>query len=384
MSRRFQSRTFKVAFALFMAVGTCLFLEGASLAWLAFHGRPVDTFFLNFPREDQLAPAYQWDERSQVLTYVDPLLGIAMDPANVAESESSHPYEGFVIHPPAGTAAQTEPSPHTIVALGGSTTAPSKHDWPAVLSDMLESDDRPAHVLNGGVPGYSTSQELLKLLRDVLPMKPDVVLALNGINDAGFIHCIPSHPLLHRYQETLMAQLVQQDQGALLLPNARRAGRMLLHGDAWRLKGVSMGPPVTGTAAEQYVANIRACHALCREFDIEYISVLQPVMGIGTYAMSESEQPMYEELKDRPGYLQSLDEFYTHVIRETEKLPWVINATDLFQDTTNVYRDGRHQNEKGVRLIAQLFHDLLKQRTVISSASSSSKPQQKLAETRIK
>ncbi|WP_145065947.1 SGNH/GDSL hydrolase family protein [Engelhardtia mirabilis] len=49
--------------------------------------------------------------------------------------------------------------------------------WPARLSEAsLSQGSRPFEVLNFGVPGYGTDQALLRLERDVLPYRPDVVV----------------------------------------------------------------------------------------------------------------------------------------------------------------------------------------------------------------
>lgn len=64
-----------------------------------------------------------------------------------------------------------------ILVVGDSFTfgfsAPDEHVWVRLLEDSLPQ----AEALNMGVPGYGTDQMLLRLERDGLPLKPDIVIA---------------------------------------------------------------------------------------------------------------------------------------------------------------------------------------------------------------
>jgi hypothetical protein len=74
-----------------------------------------------------------------------------------------------------------------ILTLGGSTTDGIRrgHSWPEELSKLMTADGNSGTVVNGGTGGYSSNQELLKLIRDGLEFKPDIVISYSGINDMG-------------------------------------------------------------------------------------------------------------------------------------------------------------------------------------------------------
>ncbi len=78
----------------------------------------------------------------------------------------------------------------TIVAFGDSITegtyggASAGHSYPALLEEMLLKQQINAQVINKGIPGETAPEALFRLQRDVVDLKPDVVLIMYGANDA--------------------------------------------------------------------------------------------------------------------------------------------------------------------------------------------------------
>jgi lysophospholipase L1-like esterase len=89
---------------------------------------------------------------------------------------------------------------YRIVALGESTTfgmtlAPEDKPWPQLLEQMIRErlkTSRPVEVINAGVPSYSLSDNLMRLPRDILPLRPDMIISYHGIN--GFSMVNPALP----------------------------------------------------------------------------------------------------------------------------------------------------------------------------------------------
>lgn len=75
-----------------------------------------------------------------------------------------------------------------ILAIGDSTTfglgVDDAEAWPAQLERLLNAQGLPAAVFNGGVTGYSAYQGLRYLEKYGLPLRPDLVIATFGYNDA--------------------------------------------------------------------------------------------------------------------------------------------------------------------------------------------------------
>jgi lysophospholipase L1-like esterase len=77
-----------------------------------------------------------------------------------------------------------------IVALGESQTfGPTLHDgekpWPELLQDLFANRAlcaRPVEVVNAGTEAYTLADNLERVRRDVLPLKPDLILSTHGMN----------------------------------------------------------------------------------------------------------------------------------------------------------------------------------------------------------
>ena len=80
------------------------------------------------------------------------------------------------------------PGTTRILADGGSTTfdtAVSADDstWPAHLERLLNAAGHRGDVLNAGVPGYSTLDNLIRLQTELYRLGPDIILQMQGHND---------------------------------------------------------------------------------------------------------------------------------------------------------------------------------------------------------
>jgi lysophospholipase L1-like esterase len=78
----------------------------------------------------------------------------------------------------------------TIVAFGDSITegtyggASESETYPALLEKMIFKQGINVCVINKGIPGETAPEALFRLQRDVVDLKPDIVLIMYGANDA--------------------------------------------------------------------------------------------------------------------------------------------------------------------------------------------------------
>ncbi len=299
------------------------------------------------------------------MSYLDPHLGFAHEHAVDRELGDGQWLPGFVIY---GDAASE--NTFRVVALGGSTTDPlDRNNWPKQLQEILASEGVPAVVYNGGVSGYSTSQELLKLIRDVLPLKPDLVVSLSGVNDMAFLHSTPGHPMVHPYQTRLL-DAVAGERPAIFLPNTRRRIQRWQARNAPeidRVLGVNYGPQVAVTPTEQWARNTRLMHAVARTSNIEYVAFLQPILGAGAYDPGPKDEKLIQDVIKTygPNYLPLAKDFFATAGREARQMAFVVDLIDVFSGETGLYRDQRHPNAAGYRQIAQAIRDELKARGLL-------------------
>jgi len=79
---------------------------------------------------------------------------------------------------------------YRIVALGESTTfgctlEPEDRPWPELLERIIRErlhPARPVEVINAGVPAYTLSQNVNRLVLEILPLQPDMILSYHGYN----------------------------------------------------------------------------------------------------------------------------------------------------------------------------------------------------------
>ena len=165
-----------------------------------------------------------------------------------------------------------------VMVLGGSTSTWPGCRWSQDLGGILTEKGWAVMVFNGGMAGYSSSQELTKLLRDAPALRPDIIVVLSGVNDVGFIHVLPQTPLVHRYQLTVSRYLLD-------------------HTDAY--ENFELGVPSQQEPHEHWLRNTRIMRAIATELEISILTSLQPTMVYGGYAPNEEERKMMEPYVQR-------------------------------------------------------------------------------------
>jgi peptidoglycan/LPS O-acetylase OafA/YrhL/lysophospholipase L1-like esterase len=80
-----------------------------------------------------------------------------------------------------------------VFALGesptfGPTLRPDEHPWPEVLQRLINTKltcERPIEVINAGTEAYTLANNVERLRRDIVPLKPDIVISSHGYNGLG-------------------------------------------------------------------------------------------------------------------------------------------------------------------------------------------------------
>ena len=74
-----------------------------------------------------------------------------------------------------------------IMSMGNSTSLWPSAAWSLELGQMLTTPERKVAVYNGAGKGNTSSQELLRVMRDAPGIAPHVILSLSGICDIGYL-----------------------------------------------------------------------------------------------------------------------------------------------------------------------------------------------------
>ena len=129
---------------------------------------------------------------NRTLTKYDPWFGYR-NPGNFKLKNFPTDKYGFIVNgEPAGDISKKPPGTYRIFVLGGSTVAGLGVGSPgntitAQLEDMLNSspgDNRPQfQVINAGIVGWYSPQEVALAQFELLYYKPDMIITFDGLND---------------------------------------------------------------------------------------------------------------------------------------------------------------------------------------------------------
>lgn len=249
-------------------------------------------------------------------------------------------YPGFCVY------GEETGKKYKVVVLGGSTTDgnmfPFK-SWSELLYEKIKSNN--VIIYNGGVSGYTSGQELLKFIRDVLPMKPDMVLDLSGYNDTCQV--CSDHPYSFSYAKEIY------DYGSRNMADeyvAQQIGTDLCE-----------GINIKQTRFMNWQNNMELMYTIAASKGIRFYAFLQPMLK--SKKRSRNEEEIF--LSSRQFYEKELfDEasFRDEIKKETNKecYKYIYDLSDIFDDVSDVYMDICHVYEKGNDIIAGSIYNIIK------------------------
>ena len=294
-------------------------------------------------------------KRENQFLVIDPHLGYGRGKAErkIRKLEVNYSWtEGFAVYSKKVPAELDHP---IILTLGGSTTdaVQSNHSWPEELSKLLAERGISATVVNGGTGGYSTNQELLKLVRDGLEFKPDIVISYSGVNDRGKYSELP-YPMVHPYQR-YMLEFLTRPKYSPLFPNATYLlSKMLGVGGKPRAQvDATFGVPTSRTLGQQYERNMVLMEAIARASGATFYGIIQP----NAYVRPGGEIKNKRTQK----YVSDLLDLYRQIADVPVRLLFVHNFISIFDgEGEGAFKDdGIHTTLKGDKIIAEKVLDLI-------------------------
>ena len=225
-----------------------------------------------------------------------------------------------------------------ILAMGGSTTDYSMsniNSWPYYLQQEMENEGISCQVINGGIGGYYSSQEMLKLVRDGLMLNPDIVISYSGVNDAHGLFCDIDTPMIANYLKKTLNDLPMKN------------------------KKIGYGFKKDISRSENWVRNMRIMHAVSTEFDAQFYSFLQPHIWSGKYNATELELALSNGML--PQERVYMEEFYDGVQNGIKEYSYIYDFTDIFDGMSDLFYDFVHCSEEGNRIIARKIYEVIKE-----------------------
>lgn len=226
-----------------------------------------------------------------------------------------------------------------IVVLGNSTTDPlfyRQTSWTEYLCQKYRENNKKCIVYNGAMTDYSSGNELLKLIRDVVHLSPDVVISYSGIID--FRDYEPGYPWINlNLKRTTKAWCETNSQKKLVL-----------------------GIKDNRDAYTRWLQNEKIMQAICQSMGIRFFGVLQPwigseISGSNKYLKGwyyNYWREVYPEFKD---YLNNADRFIKGIKEDSQKFDWLKDFTNIFSKYApeELYYDSIHVNELGNQIVAE-------------------------------
>ena len=272
-----------------------------------------------------------------------------------------------------------------ILSLGGSTTsgffqeAASGDTYPKYLSQLLASEYQ---ILNGGVAGYSSLQELFKVIRDAPRIKNlHTVVSLNGINDIPNYHGLneirkTDYPFLSSLQAHMNYHQtwIDQRKGAKLysiFPNITSFIRYLAADvfDESNKTNLTLNNPIILDAGDRWELNIRRMHAVLQTHGVRYFVFLQPTMGLKGLQSSpkkgSKDEEVFKLLSDSD--IQEIRRLYAELRESCLNLSYCFDISNKVTPSGNNYSDPRHHNSEGNRLLAQIIADKIHEQDLNNS-----------------
>ena len=331
-----------------MEIGSYLFLKSKGIQSSLFLKRGEETIL----GRDQFREAYRTLDPHLAFTY-------GKNSEKLVEIEKTHKWiDGFLVESPPARGLRKP----VILALGGSTTDGVKFpdSWPAQLSRLLEERNIPATVINGGIGGYTTSQDLFKLIRDGFEFQPDIVIEYGGVND-GWQYSVQNHLMVHPYQENILKVATGQE-APRILPSTATFLKLYLPVKA--SIDYSLGVGSKRTRAQTFKKNMEIMNAATLSQGGKFYAVVQPF----SFFQSKHAHPNPQSVGLE--FIKGVTDLYNRILVLPNTRDYIHDATQALEGTTEiVYQpDGVHLTSAGNRVIAEYMLNLIRNQLMIQPA----------------
>lgn len=264
---------------------------------------------------------------------------------------------------------QPEAGRKLVFLLGGSTVFGLGLHNDQTIACFLQRliDARPGgeryQVVNAGVTGYYSTQELILAQRKLIAYRPAIIISLTGRNDV-FYSLEPDY----RADEIPYHGQLRGALGALdpyFTPSEAREPKLhlmqLMSRTYHRVKEMDWAQEWSGSnlkfhpeAIHTFIRNERSLQALLSAHGIEYRLFLQPLL-----TWPPRKQSLADKSLHRPAYLDLLTTGYQQLVaeaREELKEDWFGDVLTLPDDEReSIFIDNAHFSEYGSRIVARLI-----------------------------
>jgi lysophospholipase L1-like esterase len=243
-------------------------------------------------------------------------------------------------------------------------------------ANLAEQIDQEVEVINAGITGANSTQELIVLETRVIALEPDIVVIYDGRNDLYFATSPlwqPHYPpALQHLQSDLSQNGGQPSLGDGLAQMWAALGqRSALVGGAQQVASLIGGKQADPSelsmhdeALTVYRDNLRYMVAVLQATDIQPVLVYQPIIAAGDKTLTDEEQERYDAAQAE-GFLDLLADAYPAgeavvlEVGEEFDVP-TYSLVGVFDDVQGtVYLDDVHYNPLGNAVVAERLAEIV-------------------------
>jgi lysophospholipase L1-like esterase len=266
------------------------------------------------------------------------------------------------------------PAAPVIVALGGSTTESELNfirGWVYFLSERFKAERIPAVIYCGGVASYTSTLELIKLIRDVIPLQPDIVISYSGYNDLSYFPLSQPSPFYNSKQSVPFEYQTERVRRPFVHYRQVEIFRKTMPTHQEENRIIHFGLQNDKSASEYWLDNMRMMNAVANEYGITFLSFFQPFLFIGNYEITDSQYTIINRLfwntknnlldpfmKNR---IESMRKGASEISASIIDYDFITDLSHIFDGYKNIFTDDCHVCEQGNQIIAAHIYMKLKE-----------------------
>ena len=254
-------------------------------------------------------------------------------------------YPGFYI------LGENNENDYKIAILGGSTSDSDLYwhkSWPEIFYEKY-CDGR-VSIINGAIAGYNSAQELIKFIRDVIYLKPDMLIVMDGINDIAAKANSGKNLFGFSYLKTIINSL-KEKMNQYVLPI-----RICNDMEIWY--GIEKD---TCDVLESWRKNLEYMYAVAQLNNIKFHAILQPTLFGKTEPISYHEASLMkmDEVAMGSWFKEQCLMLRQYGKKIESRYEFFHDFSHIF-DGHDVYMDECHVYEKGNNIIAKEIFEIVK------------------------
>ncbi len=277
-----------------------------------------------FYNQNSMTIPFLWEGKHKAYNNIDPLLGWGINSEQIKEHNYSTSNNCIVLE-----TGPSDASKLSIYISGGSTSdlMYDQENWPKYLLSILEQNNISAKIYIAAVGGYNSGQELLKTIRDIDFIQPDIHISYSGANETEF----PSYT--SPYEKTFFETTLKKKR--TFLPNTIEVLTQML---GTRNNSIELSEVEVWESHQFWKKNMSAMHQLSSLNNTSFVSILQPVKG------QNSALAAFEKYDEKTFHLvEDNKKFYPFAINLAKTHPYIHDFTQIFSaEATDVFSDDCH------------------------------------------